>query len=296
MNLPRASLAATIAAAALAVTGVAATPALAHPAPAATHAAHGFGFNYRAAQAARAAHRNTSQGQALPLRKVGATSVPSSYSLENYALTPGDQGQVGSCVTWATGYSGYGILMNEQGISGAPMAPMYIYSQIVAKYDNGQDNGTEASIALPMEQQQGIDTQSDYYQGTTDYQDQPTAAEKANAANYKLSGFSDLTTSGDLQTNIESAIASGLPVAIGFEVRSSFENLNSSNYNYNPSRSESALGGHEVTIVGYDSTGVTIENSGGTSWGDDGFFTAPWSFVLGSDVNEVHSIGKLVQS
>ncbi|TWE11539.1 C1 family peptidase [Rudaeicoccus suwonensis] len=258
------------------------------------HVRHGMGLNIALAESMK--HRNTSSGRALAVHALDSSSVPSSYSLESYALTPGNQGQVGSCVTWATGYSGYGILMNEEGISGAPMAPMYIYSQIVSDDDNGQDDGTTASIALPMEQQQGIDTQSDYTQGTTDYTDLPTQSEITNAANYELSGFQDLTTSGDLQTNIESAISQGEPVVIGFNARSSFENLNSSDYNYDPSPSEAVIGGHEVTIVGYDQTGVTIENSWGTDWGDNGFFTAPWSFITGSDISEVHAMGALVQN
>lgn len=292
MYLPRASLAATIAAAALAVTGVAATSATAHPAPATSHARHGFGLDLAASRAARAAHRNTSSGHALPLRAINPAAVPSSSSLLSDTISPGDQGQVGSCVTWATGYSGYGVLMSEQGISGGPMAPMYIYSQIA----QGKDNGTYASVALPMEQKQGIDTRSDYSQGDFDYTTQPTAAERANAAHYKLSGYADLTSSGDLRTNIESAIASGMPVPIGFQARQSFENLDSSNYEYDPSGNDPVIGGHEVTIVAYDSSGVTIENSWGTSWGDGGYFTAPWSFITGNDVTEVHSMGRLVQS
>lgn len=246
---------------------------------------HGMGLNVSRARAMR----HTSMGHALRVRHVSTT--PASYSLQQYAETPGDQGQVGSCVAWATVHSAYGLLMNEQGISGEPMAPMYIYSQIA----QGNDQGTTASVALPMEEQQGTDTAADYYQGDFDYTTQPTDAERANAANYKLSGFQDLT-SGDVQANVENAISSGLPVVIGMQVRSSFEDLNSSNYNYDPSPSEGVLGGHEITIVGYDSNGVTVENSWGTSWGNNGYFTMPWSVVLGSDVMELHSVGKLVHS
>ncbi|WP_405167861.1 C1 family peptidase [Nocardia sp. NBC_01499] len=166
---------------------------------------------------------------------------------------------------------------------------MFIYAQIA----QGNDQGTWAGVALPMERDQGIDTKSDYWQGDFDYTTQPDQNEIANAAHYKLSGSKDLT-SGDKVANIKAAIAAGLPVPIGFEVRESFENLNQSNSRYNPSPNERTLGGHEVTIVGYDSKGVTIENSWGSSWGDNGFFTAPWSFITGSDVDEIHSMGRLV--
>ncbi|KIA65510.1 hypothetical protein FG87_07805 [Nocardia vulneris] len=264
-----------------------ALPALAHAEPEKPEIAHhAFGLDRTAARDSLS--RDTTVGLALPVQVGAIGAPPASYSLRQYALPPGDQGPVGSCVTWATGYTGYGILMHEQQIAGSPMAPMFIYSQIA----KGDDEGTYAGVALPLEQQQGIDTKSDYWQGDFDYTTQPDAAERANAAHYKLSGAKDLTK-GDIVANIKSAIAAGLPVPFGFEVRESFESLDGANSNYNPSRSERILGGHEVTIVGYDAKGVTIENSWGANWGNNGFFTAPWSFITGSDVNEIHSMGRL---
>ena len=211
----------------LAAAGVAAamgaTPASAvqhHPAP----LKHGLGLNVaglKAAKAAKHAHANS----ALPVHPLGAAKAPASADLTQYANDPGDQGQVGSCVTWATGYTGYGVLMNEQGITGGPMAPMFIYSQIA----KGNDQGTWASVALPMEQKQGIDTKSDYWQGDFDYTTQPDQNEKANAAHYKLSGYTELPTSGSAaKSGIENAISQGEPVAIGFTVHQSFMDLNSS--------------------------------------------------------------------
>lgn len=264
--------------------------AVADAAPSARAAGHGLGLDV--AQARSTKGTDTSSGDALPAKLRGTTALPASASLQQYALAPGDQGQVGACVTWATGYTGYGILMREQGIGGAPMAPMYIYSQIA----QGDDEGTTAAVALPMEVSQGIDTRADYTQGDYDFTTQPTAAERTNAARYRLSGSSDLTARGDLKTNVETAIASGLPVTIGFQVRPNFETLSTSSYNYVPDTRQASLGGHEVTIVGYTSSGVTLENSWGSSWGNNGFFTAPWSFVTGSEVVEVHSMGKLVTS
>lgn len=261
------------------------------------HLKHGLGLNVaglKAAKAGKQAHANS----ALPVHQRATAELPSSGDLTQYTNAPGDQGQVGSCVTWATGYTGYGVLMNEQGISGGPMAPMFIYSQIA----KGNDQGTWASVALPMEQQQGIDTKSDYWQGDFDYTTQPDQNERANAANYKLSGYTQLSTSGDAaKSDIENAISQGEPVAIGFTVHQSFMNLDAStasDYSYLPgdSNSDPVVGGHEVTIVAYNEQGVKIENSWGSGWGADGFVTVPWSFFNTGDVDEVNAMGKLVQS
>ncbi|MBY8887549.1 C1 family peptidase [Streptomyces sp. PTM05] len=275
-----------------ALTAATATAADQTTASHAHHLVHGMGLNLKEVRAEQANAVTAGHAQAV-FQRSGA--APASADLSKYALSPGDQGQVGACVAWATGYSAYGIVMNEQGISGAPMAPMYIYAQIA----KGDDEGTTASVALPMERKQGIDTQSDYWQGTSDYTTQPDANERANAAHYKLSGFNTLPTSGSsARSGIENAISQGEPVVIGFQVHQSFEDLNSqtaSDYSYLPgdSSSDPILGGHEVTIVGYNSQGVKIENSWGTSWGDGGFFTVPWDFFNTGDIMEVHSVGKL---
>ncbi|AUG76042.1 peptidase [Kitasatospora sp. MMS16-BH015] len=272
-------------------------------APAGHHVRHhhyATGLNLAALKSHKAAVRPaaaaaTSRALAALAPHARPGYAPASADLTNYALSPGDQGQVGACVTWATGYTGYGILMNEQGISGAPMAPMYIYAQIA----QGNDQGTYASVALPMEQQQGIDTQSDYWQGTSDYTTQPDANEVANAANYKLSGFVQLPNSGgSARSAIEDAISQGEPVPIGFEVQQSFMDLNSqtaSDYSYTPgdSGSDPVVGGHEITIVAYNEQGVTIENSWGSSWGNGGFANLPWSFFDAGVVDEVNAMGKL---
>ncbi|MYR42348.1 peptidase [Streptomyces sp. SID5910] len=223
--------------------------------------------------------------------------APESYDLTKYAQSPGDQGKVGSCVAWATGYSGYGILMNEQNISDGPMAPMFTYSQIA----KGNDQGTWASVALPMQKEQGIDTKADYWQGDFDFTTQPDDAERANAAHYKLSGFTELPVKGEeARAAIEDSISRGMPVPIGFEAHQSFQDLNADtagDYSYLPGddRSDPVLGGHEVTIVAYNDKGVKIENSWGTEWGAGGYFTVPWKFFDAGVVNEAHAMGKLVE-
>ena len=303
-NSKTAGIAAAFVAAA-ALTAVAAAPASASAASAAQPSAHrhhhyATGLNIARARAAERAGLAANAVRAHGLRAAGpdarTAAAPASASLQQYALSPGDQGQVGSCVTWATGYSAYGILMNEQGISGDPMAPMYIYSQIA----QGNDQGTTGDVALGMEQQQGIDTKADYYQGDFDYTTQPDDNERANAAHYKLSGYQTLPVGGGAEEAIKSSIAQGLPVSIGFNVRQSFMDLSgqaASDYSYQPGddSSDPVVGGHEVAVIAYNDQGVTIENSWGSGWGDNGYVNVPWSFFTTGDVDELYSVGKLVQ-
>ena len=56
---------------------------------------------------------------------------PASVDLSVYAPPAGDQGDTGSCQSWATGYSAMGWWANRMGLANAKFAPMYLYSQIV---------------------------------------------------------------------------------------------------------------------------------------------------------------------
>lgn len=55
------------------------------------------------------------------------------------------------------------------------------------------------------------------------------------------------------------------------------------------------LGAGLVTIVGYNSQGVKIENSWGSAWGDGGFVTVPWDFFNTGDVMEINATGPIAQ-
>lgn len=261
----------------------AASPA---PAPAPKPLEHGLG----AILGQHAPRSHTAQ----PVYDVPAgAALPASKDLPTIA--PGDQGKVGSCVAWATTHSGYGVLMNEQNIQGGPMAPMYIYAQIA----KGNDQGTYGTVALDMTKEQGVDTKSDYWQGDFDYTTQPDQKERANAAHYKLSGYDTLTTGDGLKQQVMDSINKGMPVAIAVQVHQSFMDITAdqaANYSYMPGddSSDPVKGGHEITIVGYNDQGVTIENSWGSSWGAQGFIKVPWQFVT-SQVQDALAMGKIVQ-
>ena len=226
-------------------------------------------------------------------------AAASSVDLTRYAATPGDQGQVNSCVSWAIDHTAFTILENEQGISGGPQAPMYTYSQLV----DGHNVGTSPTETLNIARSQGADSEDDYWQGDYDYWDQPTQAEQDNASYWRLSDYTPLHTGYGMKTDVQNALSNGEPVIVSIPYYDTFGTLSSSQatgYSYYPSSADQAkyrregYPSHEVTIVGYTSQGVTIENSWGTNWADGGYATLPWKFItnLALDAN---ALGALVQ-
>ena len=219
--------------------------------------------------------------------KLTATAVPTSYDLTPWAIAPGDQGTVGSCAAWAVVYSALGYYQRHDGVAGGALAPMYTYAQIA----KGVDNGSSFQANLDIAKTQGVDTQTDYVpQGNMDFTTQPTAAQTANAKNWKLSAYTALTVS---QANIQTSISSGHPVLLGINVYDNFMSLTSANNGFYSGISGNLLGGHAVTALGYDATGVRIENSWGTGWGASGFATLAWSYVT-TQVTSAIDVGPFV--
>ncbi|GGK01024.1 hypothetical protein GCM10010123_33810 [Pilimelia anulata] len=216
--------------------------------------------------------------------------LPESADLRQWAPAIGNQGQIGSCVSWSIAHNIMGYWANRTGGSGAPYAPLYLYMRTVAA--GGAPNaGTNPDYALQTATNSGVDTQADYFQGYYNYQTAPTTAQIANAANYRVSGWTRLWLGAGQTTTAKeammAAMASGNPVAIGMPVYSNFSALGAHTI-YN-SASGSMLGGHMMAAFAYDSQGITVRNSWGGNWGNAGEAKLSWSWVL-SRVDAAYSV------
>ncbi|MEV4702457.1 IPT/TIG domain-containing protein [Actinoplanes sp. NPDC049316] len=206
--------------------------------------------------------------------------LPTSVDLRSYAPAPGDQGQIGACVAWSIGYSIMGYYATRTGGSGAPYAPLFLYMRNVVA--GGAPNaGLNPDAVLANAQTAGIDTQADYWQGTTNWKSAPTAAQIANARNYRVSGWTRLFNGAGqgatARTAIMQALASGSPVALGIPVFQDFMYLRS--HTVYSTLTGTNLGGHMIAVYGYDAQGVLIRNSWGTGWGNGGDAKISWDFV-----------------
>lgn len=248
---------------------------------------HGTGLDLKAE--AEAAAR-------IPVRTFSLSAAsPATYDLSRYAVVSGDQGSVLSCVSWATAYTALSLLMNKQGIPDSPMAPMYVYAQIV----KGREKGTAIATNLQIVADQGVDTRSHYAPGDFDFTTQPTDAQRANAARYKISGYDRLAPGPGARHGVKAAISQGQPVIIALNMRYSFADVTAADPVYRPGTDadDPLDGSHAVTIVGYDEQGVKIQNSWGTDWGANGFFTTSWSTIESLvEVPHIYAMRRIVQN
>src|SRR6478735_4692653 len=173
---------------------------------------------------------------AAPAVSSATVLLPASVDLTADAVPVGDQGATSSCVGWALAHTLLGWYSNHVGRPGQPFAPMYVYSQI----NGGKDAGAKVRDGLWLLYNQGVDTAADYWQGSSDWQTQPDAAEHAAAAPFRISGYSMLFERPSLgagggamgATAIKTRLAAGQPVVITINERPGFDGLTGTNVDH----------------------------------------------------------------
>lgn len=205
-------------------------------------------------------------------------ALPAAVDLRTWAVPVGNQGTLSSCVTWAIDYAMLGWYSRHDRRAGQPFAPMYAYSQI----NGGSDTGSYPTAALDLAVAQGNDTRADYAQGDYDWRDQPTAAERSNAAHYKIAGYQTLFAGANQAGTtalLQQALAQHKPVAIELAVRNGFDRLGASTTAVDDDVTSPVRGYHEVLALGYDAHGLLIQNSWGTGWAAGGYGRLSWRVV-----------------
>jgi hypothetical protein len=205
-------------------------------------------------------------------------TIPSSIDLSGNFPEPGNQGEQGSCVGWATGYAlkSYQEKVEEQWAfsQATTFSPAWIYNQI----NGGQDQGSRIDDAMQLIIDRGAATWQNMPYDDSNYTNQPSQQAIAQAANYKALQYRSISS----VQQMKAALANRTPVVVGIMVYEDLYRLSGPNSVYNTTTG-SELGGHAVTLVGYDDNqfggAFKVINSWGTGWGDDGYFWLPYDMV-----------------
>ncbi len=238
--------------------------------------------------------------QKIKLSSRSFRGMPSSFSLEQFCPTPGDQGDHGTCVAFANGYGVATILYakthnitDKALIDKYAFSATYLYEQIKDPSDADCQNGSDPIDALVTLIKGG-----DALLTTVPYQCGYPANEtaKTEASNYKIQdasilfaakGFlSDDKYVKEPQEMIEvtkKALLEGSPISTGFYLPESFFHITTDVWYTKPedSLSDWKHSGHAMAIVGYDDNkaggAFRVLNSWGTNWGDNGFIWIRYS-------------------
>jgi C1A family cysteine protease len=223
----------------------------------------------------------------LQLAPHETTGLPRQYSLRNWMPPVTRQKRIGSCTAHAVaGLLGYRERTDTNQARCLVPSPLYIYYNTRRLEDTTAfDSGASIRDAVKSLVEYGICEEGLWPYDEDQFTVRPSAAAYAQAKQYKLVEYSRV---GQSLADLKGCLFRGDPVAFGFTVYDAFENAAtaSSGLVNLPGPGEKPRGGHAVLLVGYDdATGrFEVRNSYGSAWGDRGYFTIPYLYVLNPDL------------
>jgi len=177
----------------------------------------------------------------------GTTGLPRAVDLSSHFPVAQNQGQINSCVGWATAYAMKTYQQNRDRKWGADsndriFSPNYVYNQI----NNGQDRGSSLFDAAGLLVNQGVAPLS-LFPATTNYRAQPSPEARQTAAEFRSQSFQRVDPKNI--TAIKTLLADGEVLVFGMKVHESFYQVSSQVYK---GYSGAYLGGHAMALAGYD--------------------------------------------
>lgn len=212
---------------------------------------------------------------------VSASSVlPSSVDLRPQCPPVYDQGELGSCTANAIGFA-YEFDLKKEGKPDFMPSRLFIYyGERAIEGTIASDAGAEIRDGMKVISSTGVAEETVWPYDITKFADTPPKPAYDSAAEHKAIQYLSVNQT---EQDIKTCLAAGYPVVFGFTVYSAFESeeVASTGILPMPTPSDECLGGHAVSIVGYDDSRqlFTIRNSWGADWGANGYFYMPYAYV-----------------
>ena len=219
--------------------------------------------------------------------------LPSSYSLEKYVPTIGDQSNSGSCVAWAFSYYGMSIIYNqkynitsEAGKKANRFDPWFLYNQIGYLEDDPCENGVRENEILELSYRIGNKKMLFNPTGInceTDWDNIKLKEVVEYTKPYRFSDWEQIDASDSNSINIikNEIFKYNYPIMIGIQnYGNGLDDEMIKDGIFKPNYIEDN-DGHMMTIVGYDDYinggSFRVVNSWGEDWGDKGYMWMSYS-------------------
>jgi C1A family cysteine protease len=208
-----------------------------------------------------------------------------------------NQGQLGSCTAQAI------AAVLEFAQAKQRQADVFTASRLFIYYNErvvlgtvDEDSGAMLRDGIKSVAKQGGPHEKLWPYVIARFRQKPGAAVYRDGALHEAILYQRLVPSLD---QLKGCLADGFPFVFGFSVYESFESaaVAKSGDVPLPDPRETLLGGHAVAAVGYDESRqrFILRNSWGTAWGQKGYFTMPYPYLLDSRLSDDFWTIKLVE-
>jgi C1A family cysteine protease len=218
-------------------------------------------------------------------------TLPSSFSLKDKIPGILNQGSLGSCVSnAASNYVRYLMIKtpNKKGVYQPSRLFIYYNARVLIEgIDPNEDSGLTIVDGCQSVRKYGAPKEKYWPYDISKFNVKPTATAYGKRTLFKKINYYMVNNDlNDIKTILSQE---KLPLIIGFAVYESFETRKVDETGIVPMPdivSEKLLGGHSVLIIGYDDSTrkFTLQNSWGIGWGDKGFFTVDYDFILNKTI------------
>jgi C1A family cysteine protease len=220
-------------------------------------------------------------------------SLPPKVDLrDQFTQPPYDQGHVGSCTANAiAGAIEFDRAKLKFGPNFVPSRNFIYYNERFLEHTVNSDAGAMLRDGIKTVSKQGVCPEDDWTyddrlpedQGgpNTKVFEKPSAAAFAAAQKYQVKGYLRIVQS---LSQMKGCLASGYPFVIGFTCYDSlqYDQTAKTGDIPMPVDGEGVIGGHAVVVTGYEEARQVffIRNSWGTDWGNGGYGTIPYAYLV----------------
>lgn len=213
---------------------------------------------------------------------ISLESLPKKVDLREHCSTVENQFSLGSC----TANAAVGALEYLEIKNGKVGPEFENFSRLFVYYHTRElqgtindDTGGTLRDSIKALAKYGTCDENLWPYDITRFTIKPNEDHYKDAELHKITEYRRIESFPDMLVNL----ADGFPFVFGFSVYTEFEGAEVAKtgvLNF-PRPDEAFMGGHAVCAVGYDmeTKTVLVRNSWGEKWGQDGYFTMPFSYI-----------------